>query len=121
MFLHKFFEAQDEELEELIDAVAERARSLGGWAFGQCWVSDISVGTGNGVDELYNHRKTLCGSAIRGLCENQITFGWFHRLPKSPPCRLWTKKLRQLSGEPIPIPAYLCGSIPSEGVASRQR
>jgi starvation-inducible DNA-binding protein len=32
--LHKFFEAQYEALDETIDAVAERARSLGGRAFG---------------------------------------------------------------------------------------
>jgi len=32
--LHKFFEAQYEALEEVVDDVAERARSLGGWAFG---------------------------------------------------------------------------------------
>jgi starvation-inducible DNA-binding protein len=32
--LHKFFEAQYEELEQVIDDIAERARSLGGWAFG---------------------------------------------------------------------------------------
>jgi len=29
--LHKFFEAQYEELNEIVDDVAERARSLGGW------------------------------------------------------------------------------------------
>jgi starvation-inducible DNA-binding protein len=32
--LHKFFEAQYEELDEIVDEVAERARSLGGWACG---------------------------------------------------------------------------------------
>jgi starvation-inducible DNA-binding protein len=32
--LHKFFEAQYEALEEVVDDVAERARSLGGWALG---------------------------------------------------------------------------------------
>lgn len=32
--LHKFFEEQYTELNEVVDAVAERARSLGGWAFG---------------------------------------------------------------------------------------
>jgi starvation-inducible DNA-binding protein len=32
--LHKFFEEQYTELTEVVDDVAERARSLGGWAFG---------------------------------------------------------------------------------------
>ena len=32
--LHKFFEAQYEELDEIVDEVAERARSLGGTSFG---------------------------------------------------------------------------------------
>ncbi len=32
--LHKFFEAQYEELDEIVDEVAERARSLGGKAWG---------------------------------------------------------------------------------------
>ena len=32
--LHKFLERQYEELEEVVDQVAERARSLGGFAFG---------------------------------------------------------------------------------------
>jgi starvation-inducible DNA-binding protein len=32
--LHKFFEGQYEELDEIADQIAERARSLGGWAFG---------------------------------------------------------------------------------------
>lgn len=32
--LHKFFESQYEELGEILDAVAERARSLGGVAYG---------------------------------------------------------------------------------------
>ncbi len=32
--LHKFFEAQYEELDDIVDEVAERARSLGGHAFG---------------------------------------------------------------------------------------
>ena len=32
--LHKFFEAQYEQLDEIVDEVAERARSLGGQAFG---------------------------------------------------------------------------------------
>ena len=32
--LHKFFEAQYEALDEIVDEVAERARSLGGTAFG---------------------------------------------------------------------------------------
>jgi starvation-inducible DNA-binding protein len=32
--LHKFFEEQYSELNEIVDEVAERARSLGGWAFG---------------------------------------------------------------------------------------
>jgi starvation-inducible DNA-binding protein len=32
--LHKFFERQYEELEEVVDQVAERARSLGGRSFG---------------------------------------------------------------------------------------
>jgi len=32
--LHKFFEAQYEELDEIIDQVAERARALGGVSFG---------------------------------------------------------------------------------------
>ena len=32
--LHKFFESQYEELDEIIDEVAERARSLGGASFG---------------------------------------------------------------------------------------
>ena len=32
--LHKFFEAQYEELDDIIDEVAERARSLGGRSFG---------------------------------------------------------------------------------------
>jgi starvation-inducible DNA-binding protein len=32
--LHKFLEGQYEELEELVDQVAERARALGGFAFG---------------------------------------------------------------------------------------
>jgi starvation-inducible DNA-binding protein len=32
--LHKFFEAQYEELEDIVDDVAERARSLGGKAIG---------------------------------------------------------------------------------------
>ncbi|HTL47572.1 MAG TPA: DNA starvation/stationary phase protection protein [Verrucomicrobiae bacterium] len=32
--LHKFFEAQYEELDEIIDETAERARALGGLAFG---------------------------------------------------------------------------------------
>ena len=32
--LHKFFEGQYEELDDMIDEVAERARSLDGWAFG---------------------------------------------------------------------------------------
>ncbi len=32
--LHKFFEAQYEELDEIIDEVAERARALGGRSFG---------------------------------------------------------------------------------------
>jgi starvation-inducible DNA-binding protein len=32
--LHKFFESQYKELDEIVDAVAERARALGGWAFG---------------------------------------------------------------------------------------
>jgi starvation-inducible DNA-binding protein len=33
-YLHKFFQAQYEELDEIVDEVAERSRSLGGWAFG---------------------------------------------------------------------------------------
>ena len=32
--LHKFFEAQYEELDDIVDEVAERARSLGGVSFG---------------------------------------------------------------------------------------
>lgn len=32
--LHKFFEAQYEALNEIVDEVAERARSLGGWSRG---------------------------------------------------------------------------------------
>jgi len=32
--LHKFFEAQDEELDDVVDEVAERARALGGTAVG---------------------------------------------------------------------------------------
>lgn len=32
--LHKFFEGHYEQLEEVVDEVAERARSLGGFAFG---------------------------------------------------------------------------------------
>jgi len=32
--LHKFFEAQYTELNDIVDEVAERARSLGGWAIG---------------------------------------------------------------------------------------
>lgn len=32
--LHKFFEDQYRELNEIVDEVAERARSLGGWALG---------------------------------------------------------------------------------------
>ena len=32
--LHKFFEEQYKELDEIIDEVAERARTLGGWAAG---------------------------------------------------------------------------------------
>lgn len=32
--LHTFFEAQYEELNEIVDEVAERARQLGGWAAG---------------------------------------------------------------------------------------
>jgi len=32
--LHKFFEGQYEELDDIVDDVAERARSLGGWALG---------------------------------------------------------------------------------------
>ena len=32
--LHKFFEAQYEELDDIVDEVAERARALGGRAFG---------------------------------------------------------------------------------------
>jgi starvation-inducible DNA-binding protein len=32
--LHKFFEGQYEELDEIVDEVAERERSLGGWAVG---------------------------------------------------------------------------------------
>ena len=32
--LHKFFEAQYEELNDIVDEVAERVRSLGGWAHG---------------------------------------------------------------------------------------
>ena len=32
--LHKFFEQQYRELDEIIDQVAERVRSLSGWAFG---------------------------------------------------------------------------------------
>jgi starvation-inducible DNA-binding protein len=32
--LHKFFEQQYEQLDEIVDAVAERVRSVGGWAFG---------------------------------------------------------------------------------------
>lgn len=32
--LHKFFESQYKELDGIVDAVAERARALGGWAFG---------------------------------------------------------------------------------------
>jgi len=32
--LHKFFEGQYEELDDMIDEVAERARSLDGWSFG---------------------------------------------------------------------------------------
>ena len=32
--LHKFFESQYEELDEIVDKVAERARSLGGKSFG---------------------------------------------------------------------------------------
>lgn len=32
--LHKFFESQYKELDEIVDAVAEQARALGGWAFG---------------------------------------------------------------------------------------
>ena len=32
--LHKFFEAQYEELNEIVDEVAERARTLGGWSSG---------------------------------------------------------------------------------------
>lgn len=32
--LHKFFESQYEELDEIVDEVAERARALGGRAFG---------------------------------------------------------------------------------------
>src|SRR5438477_10526139 len=32
--LHKFFQAQYEQLDEIVDEVAERARSLGGQAFG---------------------------------------------------------------------------------------
>jgi starvation-inducible DNA-binding protein len=32
--LHKFFEEQYEQLDEIVDDVAERTRSLGGWAVG---------------------------------------------------------------------------------------
>jgi starvation-inducible DNA-binding protein len=32
--LHKFFEAQHEQLAETVDEVAERVRFLGGWAAG---------------------------------------------------------------------------------------
>jgi len=32
--LHKFFEAQYNELNDIVDEVAERARSLGGWSLG---------------------------------------------------------------------------------------
>ena len=32
--LHKFFEQQYKELDEIIDQIAERVRALGGWAFG---------------------------------------------------------------------------------------
>ena len=32
--LHKFFEEQYTELNQIVDDVAERARSLAGWAFG---------------------------------------------------------------------------------------
>jgi len=32
--LHKFFEAQYEELNDIVDEVAERARALGSWALG---------------------------------------------------------------------------------------
>ena len=32
--LHKFFQAQYEELNDIVDEVAERARTLGGWAQG---------------------------------------------------------------------------------------
>jgi starvation-inducible DNA-binding protein len=32
--LHKFLETQYEELDEIVDSVAERARALGGWATG---------------------------------------------------------------------------------------
>jgi len=32
--LHKFFEQQYKELDEIIDQIAERVRALGGWSFG---------------------------------------------------------------------------------------
>ena len=43
--LHKFFEAQYEELDDTVDEVAERARALGAWAFGTLDLNRVQAET----------------------------------------------------------------------------
>jgi starvation-inducible DNA-binding protein len=75
--LHKFFEAQYEVLDEIMDAVAERVRALGFMAFGTMEqfqrfsrlkeaISDAQS-TGNMLQNLLNDHETI----IRHLREDQ--------------------------------------------------
>ncbi len=62
--LHKFFEAQYEALNEIVDEVAERARSLGGWARGT--LSDFLQGTRlREHPGEYPDARTMIGNLLR--------------------------------------------------------
>src|SRR2546422_9164290 len=77
--LHKFFEAQYEQLDDIVDEVAERARSLGGHAFGTLEEFSKSARLKESPGKLHNTTEMLANlladheTVIRSLRSDLVT------------------------------------------------